>query len=181
MSTDGLALELRAAHLRAAFDGAFAKPPPEAMAATEDLLAVQVAGDSYALRVSELTGLVVDRKVVSVPSVRGELAGIAGIRGVLVPVYALSSLLGYAAQGAPARWLALCGASETLGLAFDKLEGFLRVSRSDLVHGGRADASRPHLGEVVRSGATPRRLVSTRSIMAALDVDAGAPGTTKEL
>jgi chemotaxis signal transduction protein len=180
VSTDGFGLDRRAAYLRAAFDCAFAKPPPEAVAAKEDFLAIQVAGDPYALRVSELAGLVVDRKVAPLPSARTALSGVAGIRGALVPIYSLSSLLGYDARATPTRWLALCGRAEALGLAFDHLEGFLRIAQEDLYQASHVDASRPHLAEVVRIGTTTRRVVSTRSIMLALDIDAGASGATKE-
>lgn len=164
-------LDERAASLKAAFDETFARSAHAPETATEDLLAIRAGGDPYALRVGELTALLVNRKVVPVPSPRLELLGVAGVRGALVPVYCMSSLLGYGANGAAMRWLAVCGQSEPVGLAFDELESFLRLPRPSLHAVDRGDATRPHLAEAFRVGPTTRRLIDTRSILKLLGVD----------
>ena len=84
------------------------------------------------------------------------------------------------ASAAPAPWLALCGQPEPVALAFEQLEGFLRVKRSDLYAAEPADAARRHVSEIVRVGELSRRVVDTRSTLAALDAVAGASGSTKE-
>jgi chemotaxis signal transduction protein len=174
----GAALDLdeRAAGLKAAFDGTFARSPQPLETATEDLLAIRTRGDPYALRVRELTALLVNRKIVPVPSPRPELLGVAGLRGALVPVYCLSSLLGYGANGAATRWLAVCGRTQSVGLAFDELESFLRLPRPTLHAVDRGDATRPHLGEAFRIGPATGRLIDTRSILNWLGVDTGSSG-----
>jgi chemotaxis signal transduction protein len=173
-------LQSMAADLRRAFNQAFADPPRPAIPETEDLLAIRIAGDPYALRVSELSGLVSNRKVVPFPSTRTELIGLAGIRATLVPIYGLSALLGYGSPAPSTRWVALCGGADPVGLAFEELEGFLRVLRADLFATEAFDSSKHHLSEIVRIGSGTRRIVDTRSSIRAIEVGAGEPGSTKE-
>ncbi len=117
-----------AATLKREFDGAFAALP-SSIAATEDFLAIRVAGDRYAVALAEVAGLHADRKVVPLPSRAPDLLGVAGLRGVLAPVYDLRLLLGYAGGSTP-RWLLLTRA-DSVGLAFDQFEAHLRVDRAE--------------------------------------------------
>jgi chemotaxis signal transduction protein len=175
----GVALDFdeRAASLKAAFDATFARASQALETATEDLLAIRTGGDPYALRVRELTALLVNRKVVPVPSPRPELLGIAGVRGTLVPVYCLSSLLGYGTSGTAMRWLGVCGRTRSVGLAFDELESFLRLPRESLHAVDRGDTTRPHLAEAFRVGPATGRLIDTGSILNWLGADTGSAGT----
>ena len=72
----------RAEQLRAAFDRAFAAPPPGAAATTVDLLAIRCAEQPIALRMSEVLSIHTDRKIVPVPSPAPELLGLFGVRGL---------------------------------------------------------------------------------------------------
>jgi chemotaxis signal transduction protein len=180
MNASAPALARRLAELRDAFDRPFAEPPRAVAVETEDLLAIRIAGDPYALRVRDLTGLGSNRKIVPVPSSRAELLGLAGIRGNVVLVYSLPLLLGYGPGGGPPPWLALCGAPAPVALAFDELESFVRVRRTDLSGAGPADGANRHVMQVVRVGASVRRIVDTRSVLATVKPDAGTPGATKE-
>ena len=92
-------LEQKAAALRAAFDRSFAEAADAGRAPHLDFLAIRVAGDPYALRLSEVASLHVDSKRVRAPSLLPELSGLASFRGVLTPVYDLAALLGYARRG----------------------------------------------------------------------------------
>ncbi len=164
--------------LRRDFDRIFSQPSTLVTVETEDLLAIGVAGDAYALKVGELAGLVSGRKVVALPNRTAHLLGVAGVRGAVVPVYALSGLLGYGDSGGSTPWLAQCGRQEPVALAFEQLEGFFRVPRADL-HAAGGEA-RHHVAESVRVGNVTRRVIDTRSILAAIQAGAGASGTTKE-
>lgn len=166
--TAPVGLEERLLSFRRAFDQAFAVAPTATVEVYEDLLAVRVAGDPYALRVREITGLVASRKIVSLPSRRPELLGVAGIRGSLVAVYSLAALLGYGVESKPPAWLAL-PADEPIGLGFEEFEGFFRVRSRDV-----------QAGEVVVMANQSRRVVDIPSTLAALDVHAGAAGPPKE-
>jgi hypothetical protein len=96
----------------------------------------------------------------------------------VVPVYALAGLLGYGETRTATPWLAQCGRPEPVALAFEQLEGFFRVPRTDL-HAAGGEAGH-HVAESVRVGSVTRRVIDTRSILAAIQVGAGASGTTKE-
>lgn len=177
--TAPLGLEEKLRSFRHAFDQAFAVAPVTTVETFEDLLAIRVAGDPYALRVREITGLVASRKVVPLPSRKPELLGVAGIRGSLVAVYSLATLLGYGADSKSIPWLALAGASDPIGLGFAAFEGFMRV-RSGELHTARAvDGARPHVGQVVRVESHSRWVVDIPSTLGTLEVQAGAAGAHK--
>jgi chemotaxis signal transduction protein len=96
----------------------------------------------YALRLSELLAIHVDRQLVPAQSPLPELLGLSGLRGLVVPVYDLRRLLGYPAGSAP-RWLALVRAPAAFAVAFDQLEAHLRVPERALRSGLGAEPA-PH-------------------------------------
>ncbi|RYZ04587.1 MAG: chemotaxis protein CheW [Myxococcales bacterium] len=120
-----------AAQLRADFDGAFAQAHAAEAPPHVDLLLIGVAERSYALRLSEVTELLADRRLVPVPSPRRDLLGLAGLRGVVTPVYDLALQLGHAAPAEP-RWLVQVRAAAAFALAFERFDRHLRVPSSDL-------------------------------------------------
>lgn len=141
----------RVSELRHAFDEARAIPFSErAEEQAENLLAIRISGDAYAIKVSEIAGLATGRKIVPVPGPIPELLGLAGFRGTLVPVYNLNALLGYGSGAEQPRWLALCGTEECFALAFHEFEGYLRVAREELYPVEQNDAARIHVKEVAR-------------------------------
>lgn len=169
----------RALELRRAFDQTFAEP---ARAVEEDplhLLAIQVGGDAYALRLDEIAGLFVGRTVVSLPSPRREFLGLAGLRGDIVPVYSLGGLLGYPAASDPPRFVILARTEHTLGLAFDEFVGYLRIPRSAVLP-SRGKAARAHVPEAARLAQGLRGVVSLRSIAQTLQNGIGVVDPIKE-
>lgn len=121
------------AALRCEFDQGFAHAQRSEAAARDYLLAVRVAGAPYALRVTEIAGLLADRVIVPLPSSVPAQLGLIGLRGQLLPVFDLGLLLGLRAQSQP-RWLALLGEAQPVGLAFDAFEGQINLAPQDLVH-----------------------------------------------
>jgi chemotaxis signal transduction protein len=142
--------------MRDAFDRSFAEPPRGRIEEVENLLAIRVAGHAYALRVAEVASLAADRKIVAVPSAAHGLLGVAGIRGVIVPVYGLAALLGLADTASPPRWLALCGAHKPVGLAFHHLDRYLSLPSDQRV------------ADVVRTPGGLVPLIDIPSILAAI-------------
>jgi chemotaxis signal transduction protein len=156
----------KAAELRNAFDRARAIPfLPDAVERSENLLAIRVSGDAFAIRLSEISGLTTDRKVVAFPSPLSELLGVAGIGGRLVPVYSLAALLGYGAHAGQGRWLVLCGTEEPVGLAVNELEGYLRVSLARVYAAEQKDAMSGPVTHVARAADMVRGIVSIPLIM----------------
>jgi len=168
-------LHKKAIELRQAFDRSFAASEREQAATAEvDVLAIRVADQRYALRLSEVQAVHAERKLVSVPAPAPELLGLVGLRGLVAPIYDLRLLLGHAAGPAP-RWLALARSTSVIGFAFDVLEAHLRVSANDIVM--------PNLGEAggmsfapgsVITASGPRPLIHLPSLIES--VTRGKPG-----
>jgi chemotaxis signal transduction protein len=150
--TEPSAIASQAAELRNAFDRARASPlSARAVEQVEGFLSIRVSGDPYALRVSEISGLANDRKIVTFPSSIPELLGLAGIRGGLISVYSLAALLGYGREADQARWLVLSRTEEPVGLAFSDFEGYLRVPLTQVYATEQREAARAHVKHVVRT------------------------------
>ncbi len=144
----------RAAALRRNFDLGFAEPPRGELPSVEDLLIIRIAEDEYCLRLSQIAGLLVDRRLAPLTSPVPALMGVIGVRGAIVPVYSLRILLAYPPADAP-RWLVMLRGAEPLGLAFDSYEGHVRVESSRISEPEAGALSRPCLrAAVVLTGRT---------------------------
>jgi chemotaxis signal transduction protein len=127
----GLGLAGKAAELARAFDAGFAEAPASDSRNFEDVLAIRLGGDPYALRLGQVAGLYARRTIVPLPSALPELLGLASVRAAVVPVYDISALLGRLRQSEP-RWIVVA-AQAPIGLAFDELEGFRRLEAETIV------------------------------------------------
>jgi purine-binding chemotaxis protein CheW len=159
----------RADALRADFDATFAFATGRNDAPTEDLLAIRVAGDAYALRLTECGGLFADRKVTPLPTAVTELVGLVGFRATLVPVYDLRALLGYP-SGETSRWMVSTAGVALVALAFDTFEAHLRVESATLViDDARAQAHAPTVAHLP-GGSRP--VLSVPSLLEAIEARA---------
>jgi len=125
MSVNDAGTKDRVAELRDAFDQSFARAPSPDTGAVENLLAIRIGANPYALRLTDVSGLFADKKVTWLPSPAPELLGMAGIRGTVLPVYDLGMLLGCPRAAAP-RWLVVVAATP-VALAFEAFDGYLSV------------------------------------------------------
>ena len=116
----------RAADLREAFDRGFAQERRPDLTVMQSLLAFSVAGEPYAMRLTEIGSVVAGRPITPVPDAGAALLGFAGFRGTIVPVYDLHVLLGRPPCERP-RWLALAATAPVV-LAFEPFDGHLRVT-----------------------------------------------------
>jgi purine-binding chemotaxis protein CheW len=116
----------QAAVLRIGFDRAFAEPAHLDMTRMEDLLEIRIDDDAFAIRLSEISGLYVGKKMTRVPGGDPALLGIAGFRGMIQPVYSVAILLGRPTEASP-RWLVMAAAAP-IALAFDGFECHSRVA-----------------------------------------------------
>lgn len=160
-----------AAQLREAFDRTFALPPSGASHEVEDLLTIRVAGDPYAIRLLDIAEIVTERRVVSVPAVTPDFLGLAGIRGGVVPVFGLSSILGYGSDSRAPRWMMICGSEQPIALAFSDFEGYLRLPASALHTDENFGTAREYAKYVSQIASTPdgvRAVISIPLIMATI-------------
>ncbi len=132
MSRGAIDAAEHAAHMRREFDDVFALPrrvPDETLVS---LLVVRVEGDRYAVRLADIASVVVDRTIVPLPGSGPDLAGVAGVRGTIVPVYALANLIGYPASKRRVRVLVVTGERDAIALAAEGMDGLVRVRPSDI-------------------------------------------------
>lgn len=154
-------MQMQVDSLRRDFDLAFASAPSAEHRQIEGLLAIRVAGDAYALRLSEIVGLAADCAVQALPTPIVALMGLASLRAQIVPVYDLGVLLGYPAAVA-ARWLVLVRGEALVALAFEQFEAHLRTELMSL-EGAGSTPSRSHLAGAVQSDSM-RPIVDLNSI-----------------
>jgi chemotaxis signal transduction protein len=132
--------------LRREFDRSFAVPAGGGAEDTLDLLALRVGGDAYAVRLTDVTGLLVDRRLVPVPTHMPAFVGLIGMRGGVVPVWSLGALLGYGSDRETPRWMMLIGergGGQGLAFAFERFDGHLRVPRARLSERAPSDPDSP--------------------------------------
>jgi len=160
-----------AAELREQFDQGFALPPEGTGEASIALLALRVRTDPFALRVSELAGLFVRRRVVPLPNSQGGLLGLMCLRGQLVPVYDMGVMLGYAPAKSAPGWLLQVQSAESFVLAFDAFDGQFVVPETALlpVNAAHLPALCPqgHL-EAVAPCDSPRPVIDLSAVLATL-------------
>lgn len=168
----------RADDLRLAFDRSFAEPRRDDTTATVGLLAFSLASEPYALRLSEIAGVFVDRKITRAPSGVAALLGFAAFRAAVVPVYDLRVLLGRAASEAP-RWLAVASGA-SVAFAFEAFAGHLRVPREAIIsREGEAQTQRL-VREVVSADGLVRPLVHLPSVIETILKQRPGPNAAEE-
>lgn len=154
----------RAAQLRAEFDRAFALPHAPAAPAQLDLLLIRVGGHPYALPLSQVMALHVDRTLTEAPSPRRELLGLVGLRGVVTPVYSLSLLLGYEVREA-ARFLVQVDVASPFALSFEHFEQHARVAATALAPVARdGEGARGSARGSISLGASPVTVLNLETI-----------------
>ena len=155
----------RLLELRDAFDRSFGAPPPERAEDPEQLLAISLDGHPYALRLREVQGLYVDRRIRALPGSPPELLGLAALRGELCAAYDLASLLGYTRMEPP-RYLVV-GAGSGVAFAFGTLGGQVRVARSAI--SSSDNAREPWLRELIREAGQTRPIIELAAVCQLLE------------
>jgi chemotaxis signal transduction protein len=156
----------RAVALRHEFDRAFAEAPRAKRAVWHDLIAIRAGVKPYLLRLAEIVALFADKKVTRVPGGAAALLGLAGLRGALVPVYGLRTLLGDPSPSIP-RWIVIA-AKAPVGFAFDAFEGQLRVAAEAIVP-QPGDAKTGFTPDFIRAEGALRPIVQLSSLLDAIE------------
>jgi chemotaxis signal transduction protein len=164
MSGEHEDLAKAAAQLRAEFDDGFAKDQVQDEAAHVDVLAIRVAEQAYALRLTEVLAIHEGRKLVPVPTPAPALLGLIGLRGSVVPIYDLRILLGHAAGPLPS-WFALVRSTSAIGVAFDGLDAHLRLPEASLVAASTSDSVGRFTPGSVVTPSGPRSLIHLPSLV----------------
>lgn len=180
MSEGSEGLQERLAALRRSFDESFAAPSAADEVAPEDMLAIDVGGGRFAVRVSELGGVHACRRIVPLPGAPPGLAGLCGIRGRLVAAYRLSDIIaeGTRDQQDRPRWLLVCAGDSQVGLLIEGLSAYVRAAASDLYPARSGEIVSEHVRELVVHDGAPRGVLSIPSVLTAIlrRASAATPG-----
>ena len=160
--------------LRSTFDNAFAVALAEKGEAEETLIAIRIGSRPYALWQRQILGVSRVRRLVPVSSRLPQLAGVIGLRGLVVPVFRLSGFVQSREPVTSPRWIALVEDGGTLGLGFDGFDGQCNVPGEQLYRqeeGPEAGAVR----QVARIGSVVRPIVEVPLVLQQLRPAAQAP------
>jgi purine-binding chemotaxis protein CheW len=159
----------RAAELRRDFDRSFQLPVLLADGTDEAFLAIRVLGDPYAMRVTEVSGVFVDRPVTPLPGPLPELLGIAGFRGALTPVYCLGRLLGYETPAPARRWLVTIAGTRALAFAFQGLDEHVRLPSGAVLPRHETAPARRFVAGVLETKGALYSVIDTRALAAGIE------------
>jgi chemotaxis signal transduction protein len=159
-----------AAALREAFDRSFALPRKMAEP-LEDFLGLRLGGEAYAVSLAEVASVHRRLRVVPLLHDAPHRLGLCALRGALVPVFELGSLLGYPRQ--PSEVIVLAKSVSPVAFAIAQLEGHLRVRAGDLVRLEDRPAS-PYLHQALLMGGLRRPVIRLASVVEAFRPKEGA-------
>jgi chemotaxis signal transduction protein len=151
-----------AAQLRHEFDEAFARPIERHVQAREDLLLIRADGQELVLRTAEIAGILQCPPPTSLPSTHSSLRGLVGVRGTLVAVYGIATLLGGSAPTKGSGWIVLCREDRSAALLFDELVGHASVPREAIHAALVSDGA----GELVEIDGVHRAVLSVPALLA---------------
>ena len=177
--TTSTAIEQKLIALRQDFDQSFSRAAGGPQPSQLDFLAIVVAGDAYAIRLSEVQSLHADRKLVAAPSLLPELLGVCGFRSVLTPVYDLAQLLGYGA-GLSARWLIVAQSAAPVAFAFGDFDSHLRVALESVSAPDASSGGVAAVGGAVQHQGITRPLLHLPSLVEAIAQRIKALGPSQE-
>jgi chemotaxis signal transduction protein len=167
-----------AGEMRRAFDRAFAMKPVPVNLDAEDFIAVRAGDQLLALRASEIRMVLRCPRITPLPGRSEALLGISAVRVGIVGMYSLSALVSGSRNGAPGRWVALCG-DRSVGLVFDELQGYARIERRSIHLTRNAEA--PEIAdEVVTFGESARPVIDVTNLLVRINAKGQDPREQKE-
>lgn len=172
-------IQTQAHALRQEFDATFAAAPRTGVETPQSFLAIRLGGDPYAIRIADISGLHVERRIMALPTPVAQLLGLAGFRGQVAAVYDLASLCGYA-RAVSQRWMVLLRAQEPIALAFETFDMHFLALPHQLVHTQEAGTAAnrvasAHLQGAVRQGDVVRPIIQLQSVLADIRQRSSAP------
>jgi len=153
----------QALEFRRAFDQSFALEQEFQNQVRVNVLMMSIAGNPFAVRLSEISGVSKCPKIVPVPSHSPALIGLAGIRSELFPVYSTAELLGYPREE-QVRWLLIAGKQSPIALALENLETCISVPIEAFVRSEQV-REKARFQEVLTVGTVVRTLIQVSELV----------------
>jgi purine-binding chemotaxis protein CheW len=157
-----------AAGLAAAFDRSFGEPVRPDPPPTEDFALLRCGQRVHAIAVADIGRLVPGVPITPCPGPMAEFRGLAGLRGMLVPVFDLAALVG---DPPSAGVLLVLAHAEAVAFAADAFAGHVRAGA------GEVTAEQGHAGRrILHAGGEAWPVLSIPPLLASLRARvAGAP------
>lgn len=163
----------RLLHLRQQFDDTFTRPVQSDTVPAHKLLVVNAGEQRFALRLDECAGIHACPKLVPLPSPRVSLLGMVGVRGRLLVVYGLASVLRTTPGPRRPRWLLTPRADEQIALSIDGIDAYLHVPESALVPLAAPSELRDDFcREIIQQDGEARPVLSLAAVVAAIHREA---------
>jgi purine-binding chemotaxis protein CheW len=179
MSHEASVPATRVLQLQDAFDRTFAEAPRADAVPQEDFLAITIGSEPYAMRLSDIGGLHLVRTITALPGSVPALLGLVGLRGALIPVYDLGSMLGYSRAAAP-RWFAVI-ADTQVAVGFEQFDAHVRVPSDAVAPAARGSAAtRPLVRESLHADGAVRPIIHLPSVLDAVAAMARHAARPKE-
>jgi len=179
MSHTNLSADQELQALRREFDLGFSRAAQLQKVTMQNFLRIRLADDAFAIRVADIAGLYVDRRIMPIPTQVPTLLGVVGFRSLIAPVYDLAALLGYSRKASP-RWIMLFRTVEPIALAFEHFETHFSAGTNNIVDAPQSPASMPdrartYLFDAVRIDATMLPIIHMQSLLEPLQQPLNLP------
>jgi chemotaxis signal transduction protein len=168
----------RLQELRTSFDQTFAVAPRAEAEPLISLISVRVINKPFVLRSEHIIGIVKAKRITPFPSSIPECIGVAGIRGVLVPVFRLAGFLGLECPTGAGHWIVLANRESPIGFAFDEFEGQVEVARSAL-YSEQANGGSTNAELLARIRSSVRPVIDIAQIVQQIRNKAGLSGPAR--
>ncbi|MCC6740388.1 MAG: chemotaxis protein CheW [Planctomycetia bacterium] len=164
----GASLDGRVAEMRREFDASFARPPAPEPPPSEPLLRFTAGGTRFFARLRDLSGVLPCAVVVPVPGARRGLLGLTVVRGQILPLYALATLLELPGSAPAPRWILVPAGGAGAGLGVDFVEGASRILESAVLEVSSAARRDGGKRGLLQEAAGSRALLDVASVVASL-------------
>lgn len=161
------------------FDNSFVASPTGTVENRESLIAIRVAGEAYAVRTNQITGLAKLKRIVPVPSRVPGLIGITAVRGALFPAYDVATLLELSPVNGERAWVMFADRETPVGLVFDQFEGQVEIDCAHLYESD-SSSSHKHLHQMAKVGPNNRVVIDIPGLVEDIRKSAGLIEPAKE-
>jgi chemotaxis signal transduction protein len=161
----------RVGELKTAFDGAFALPAQPPAVDAPRVLLLTVGDTPCVVAVEECAGVVPAGAIVRLPSTTSAFRGLTTVRGAVLPVYDLATLLGLEPHPVARPWLLLAAGLHPVAFLAGSVDGYASVPASVSASGVVTAATTSHALNVLTIEGTARRLVALGRIVKSIGAD----------
>lgn len=134
MKIDIINLENTLENLKNTFNYVFTNPVSNLInIEKENFISIYIFQKQFALKISELKGIELGKKILSIPSEDKSLLGISVSQGQVIPIFSLAMILGIQKGSEKENAFIICGENEQAGFAFTKLGDSRQILKKNIM------------------------------------------------